>query len=79
MIKAHVVTVRPGTSDRYTDSIWIEFSNAERRAQDLRNEFARRGHGSPSSKACSQGWGAWITSIMIEDGAIQPEGKKLKS
>lgn len=71
MITAYIVTVRPGMPDRYTDSIWISKNNADRRAIDLVQEFARRGNDAVN-EAANVGWAAWTTTIQMEDAVIVP-------
>jgi len=69
-MRAFVVTIRPGTSDRYTDSVWLSEDHANQRVSDLTEEFARRGKGSVSTKATNEGWAVWVSGITIQDGCI---------
>lgn len=67
---AYIVTVRPGHPDRYTDSIWIGQEKADSRAENLLREFQRRGRAFTSAPNPTDGWGAWVTPIEIEDARM---------
>ncbi len=73
---AWVVTIRPGTHDRFTDSVWLSEIHADERVLDIANEFNRRGKGCEAGKIVSDGWGVWKSSIHIQDGFISEEKKK---
>jgi hypothetical protein len=68
-MRAYIVTVRPGTSDRYTDTIWISQEKAEQRVCDLIAEFQRRGK-LPKNESVHEGWAAWTSEAEIEDATL---------
>jgi len=65
----YIVTIRPGTSDRYTDSIWIDEYHAGQRVADLVQEFRRRGN-SAEPRPMSNEWAAWVTTATVPDGSL---------
>jgi hypothetical protein len=69
VMQAWMVMVQPGGFFRYTDSIWISFDSAKRRAEQLVEEFLRRG------KARKDDWAAWTSPCQIEDAAL-PDPEK---
>lgn len=79
---AYIVTVRPASSNRYTDSVWAEQSHAIERAHGLRAEFQRRGWSTKQADdstfvgADSDKWGAWVTEIVIQDACLAPNTKR---
>lgn len=69
-MKAFIVTIRPGSADRYTDSVWLSPAHANERVADLVDEFQRRGKGKVSTEATNEGWATWVSPITIQDGYI---------
>jgi hypothetical protein len=66
---AHMVTVRPNSSERYMDSIWLSESSALARVDALIGEFVRRGN-SAQRVVTSEGWAAWVSECTIEDASV---------
>ena len=76
MKTAYIVTVRPNTRERYTDSQWIDKNRAESRVLDLVTEFNRRGWGG-KTVAATEGWAAWVTPVTIQNTELgEPRGER---
>lgn len=66
---AYIVMVRPGSPDRYTDSIWVLRENADRRANALAEEFIRRGRPTMVGQEIGD-WRIWVSPVEIEDAKM---------
>lgn len=66
---AYMVTIRPGTRERFIDSVWILEENAHKRSMDLINEFARCGF----STTGEDRWAVKRSTCEIEDAKLGNE------
>jgi len=75
-MKAYFVMVRPNSLDRYTDSLWISLESARRRAEELRQEFIRRGRAVNQEPFPVKDWAAWVSECEIQDAVEVPKNDK---
>jgi hypothetical protein len=65
-----IVTITPGSSVRYIDSLWISEASATARMEAVSASLARAYH---------RDWGVRISNGVIEDAALEPPSPKLPS
>lgn len=72
-MKFYSVVVRPGGSDRFTDSHWLSSEAAKDLVRQLRSEFGRRKYSLSAEGEATIGWGAWIVDNELQDAKLVPD------